>query len=93
MTQKSEMNLLQNNRRPTHVTITTSDVIITLDDGSKISNPIDWHPWLRDASSEQQQDYKVYAFAIYWQQLDEGLDIEGMLRGIRPRYPHTEKIK
>ena len=32
-------------------------------------------------------------FSIYWPDLDEGLDIEGMLRGTRRRIPELAKTE
>jgi len=71
-------------KRPIAIDFTDKDVIITLSDGSKISNPLDWHPWLRDARPEQRQDFELYSSSIFWPELDEGLDIEAILRGVKP---------
>lgn len=81
------METLLNNRYPVAVAFTDEDVVITLSDGSKISNPLSWHWWLQNATPEQRQDYEMYPDAIVWNELDEGLDIEGMLRGIMPKQP------
>ena len=77
--------MLLSNRKPIAVTFTDEDVTVTLSDGTKVSNPLDWHWWLNDASPEQRANYELYSDAIVWPDLDEGLDIEGMLRGIKPR--------
>ena len=82
MTTKS----LLNNRRPVDVTF-TDDVIVTLSDGSKVSNPLSWHWWLEQATTEQRANYILGRDSILWPDLDEGLDIEGMLRGIKPKQP------
>jgi hypothetical protein len=84
---KAEMNIYQNERYPVALSLTDSDIIVTLNDGTKITNPLDWFPWLRDASPEQKQGFRLYHSAIFWESLEDGLDIEGMLRGIKPRYP------
>ncbi len=70
--------------RPVAVEIKDGLVSVTLADGRVIGNPLDWHPWLRDATPAQQARYDLRAFSVDWPDLDEGLDIEGMLRGIRP---------
>lgn len=70
---------------PVKVEITDGLVSVTLADGRIISNPLDWHPWLRDASPEAQAHYELRAFSVDWPDLDEGLDIEGMLRGIHSK--------
>jgi hypothetical protein len=59
-------------------------VSVTLADGRIISNPLDWHPWLANATLEQQASVEYHAFSVDWPDLDEGLDIQGMLQGIRP---------
>ena len=71
--------------RPVSITIGNVMVWVTLADGRVIGNPLRWHPWLAAATSEQQANYELGAFSIDWPDLDEGLDIEGMLRGIRPK--------
>ena len=81
------MENLLNKRRPIAVAFTDEDVIVTLSDGSKVSNPLAWHWWLQGATLTQRDDYEMYADVIVWNELDEGLDIEGMLRGIKPKQP------
>jgi hypothetical protein len=71
--------------RPIAVKIHEGLVSVTLADGRVISNPLEWHPWLAAASSEQQANYDCRAFSVDWPDLDEGLDIEGMMQGIRPK--------
>lgn len=81
------MKTILNNRRPTAITFTDQDVIVTLSDGSRVSNPLSWHWWLEQASPQERQNYVIGRDSILWPNLDEGLDIEGMLRGIKPRQP------
>ena len=71
--------------RPVAVSIHDGKVWVTLADGRDISNPLEWHPWLASATLEQFSNFELDAFSVYWSDLDEGLDIEGILRGIRPR--------
>ena len=77
--------------RPVAVVIRDYRVWVTLADGRIIANPLDWHPWLKDATSEQQANVELNVFSIDWPDLDEGLDIEGMLRGIRPQSAQSAK--
>jgi len=70
---------------PIAVEVTSGEVIVTLEDGRKISNPLAWFPWLEAGTAEQQSNVELWPFSIDWPDLDEGLDIEGMLRGIRPK--------
>ncbi|MBI1281610.1 MAG: DUF2442 domain-containing protein [Anaerolineaceae bacterium] len=73
--------------RPVAVLIHDSLVSVTLADGRIISNPLNWHPWLAQATEQQQAHVEYHAFSVDWPDLDEGLDIQGMLQGIRPVTP------
>jgi hypothetical protein len=83
------MESILNNRRPVAVTFTDEDVIVTLSDGTKVSNPLSWHWWLEQATPEQRANVEYYSDSVDWPDLDEGLDIEGMLRGIKPKQPRS----
>ncbi|MCA0455004.1 MAG: DUF2442 domain-containing protein [Chloroflexi bacterium] len=74
----------QEKDRPVSVSIGDGLVSVTLADGRIISNPLDWHPWLASATPQQQTNVEYHAFSVDWPDLDEGLDIQGMLQGIRP---------
>ena len=73
--------------RPVTVEIKDGLVLVTLADGRVIGNPLDWHPWLANASHEQQAHVELHHYSVDWPDLDEGLDIQGMLMGIHPKYP------
>lgn len=75
--------------RPVNVAFTEDYVTVTLADGRRISNPLAWHPWLADATPEQRANIELSALSVDWPDLDEGLDIQGMLQGIRPVFPMT----
>lgn len=81
--------MLQSNSRPIGVYFTEDKVTVVLEDGREISNPLAWFPWLAAASPAERANYELWQYSIDWLDLDEGLDIEGMLRGIKPRYPQT----
>lgn len=68
--------------RPVAVRIQDGFVSVTLADGRIISNPLAWHPWLEQATPSQQGHVELHAFSVDWPDLDEGLDIQGMLNGI-----------
>lgn len=71
--------------QPVDVQIDDTYITVRLADGRIISNPIAWFPWLQNATPEQQANYELWPFSIDWPDLDNGLDVEGMLRGIKPR--------
>lgn len=61
---------------------------IVLSDGRGISLPIDqvdWLKWLAKATSGQRAKWRIEpgGFAIYWEELDDGLEIEHLL-GLQP---------
>lgn len=75
--------------KPTAVKIENGMVSVTLADGRIISNPLEWHWWLANATLEQQANFQLRTFSVYWPDLDEGLDVQGMLQGIRPITPES----
>jgi len=72
---------------PVAVAFEGAEVVVRLADGRRIGNPLVWFPWLEHASAAQRANFQLGAFSVFWPDLDEGLDVEGMLRGIRPRQP------
>lgn len=73
--------------RPVSVSIENGEVRVKLADGRLIGNPLEWHVWLANATPKQQANYELYPMSVFWPDLDEGLDIQGMLMGIRPKQP------
>lgn len=64
-------------------------VFVTLADGRVIGNPLAWYPWLAEATPEQQANVEMYILSAYWPDLDDGLDVVEMLKGIPPRVIRT----
>lgn len=59
-------------------------LFILLSDGREISLPIDrmeWLQWLAKATPEQRARWTIEpgGFAIYWEDLDDGIEIEHVL--------------
>ena len=57
---------------------------IVLSDGREISlhlNQLTWLKWLAKATSEQRAEWTIEpgGFAIYWDKLDDGIEIEHLL--------------
>lgn len=73
--------------RPVAVEIRDDQVIVTLADGRTIGNPLEWHPWLANATPEQRANVTLRHYSVDWDDLDEGLDIQGMLMGVHPKHP------
>jgi hypothetical protein len=75
--------------KPVAVHFDDQKVYVALADGRVIGNPLGWHPWLVAATPEQRDKIKLYHLSVWWPDLDEGLDIQGMMRGIQPRMIQT----
>jgi hypothetical protein len=83
------MIMLQNNNKPIDVLFSESKITVILEDGREISNPLSWFPWLEGATADQRSNFELWPLSIDWPVLNEGIDIEGILRGIKPPYPQT----
>jgi hypothetical protein len=79
--------------RPVGVRFNDGMVWATLADGRVIGNPLDWHPWLKQARPEQLTNIEMDVFSLFWPDLGEGLDIEGMLEGIQPVFDETQQTQ
>jgi hypothetical protein len=65
------------------VYFTEETITVDLMDGRVISVPLTWYPRLLNATSEQQEKWEVCGggYGIHWEEIDEDLSTEGMLRG------------
>lgn len=70
--------------RPVSVTVDPEYLWVTLKDGRIIGTPLDWYPWLLGADDSARRSVELLPDGVYWVALDEGLEIEGMLQGLRP---------
>lgn len=64
----------------TQVRFEDNRLYVTLSDEREISLPIDnieWLDWLAQATSEQRANWSIEpnGFAIYWEDLDDGIEI------------------
>jgi hypothetical protein len=84
-----EGNLYDEKDTPVAFTIEGDRVAVTLTDGRIISNPLEWHAWLRNATPEQLSHVEYWSDAVYFPELDEGLDVEAMLKGAKAKTPVT----
>jgi hypothetical protein len=53
---------------------------------------LECHPWLANATQQQRQEVELYELSIYWPQLDDGLDVEEMMRGMPPRIARERSV-
>ncbi len=66
--------------RPVAVSLHDGSAWVTLVDGRVISTPLALHPWLEAATPEQLANVEFDAVSVWWPDLDDGLDVEWMLR-------------
>lgn len=67
-------------------------VYLQLADGRVIGNPLDWHPWLAAATPEQRAHVEMYELSVYFPDLDDGLDVEEMMKGMPPRVSRRASV-
>ncbi len=71
----------KNPRAAKSVRFTNSMVYITLADGREIGAPLSRFPWLERAPQAQRKKWHIepHGFAVYWDELDDGIEIEHLL--------------
>jgi hypothetical protein len=69
--------------RVKNVHFTEEAITVDLIDGRTISVPLAWYPKLLNATPQQRQNWEVCGggYGIHWEEIDEDLSTEGMLRG------------
>ncbi len=55
---------------------------VELDDGRTLGVPLAWFPRLLHATPEQREVYEISPRGLHWDELDEDISIEGLLRGV-----------
>ena len=70
--------------RVSNVHFTEETISVDLMDGRTITVPLVWYPRLLNATTEQRSQWEVCGggFGIHWEEIDEDLSTEGLLRGI-----------
>lgn len=69
--------------RVKHVSFTEETISVDLMDGRTITVPLVWYPKLSNATPEARSKWQVCGggYGIHWEEIDEDLSTEGMLRG------------
>jgi hypothetical protein len=65
------------------VRCTDRDLIVTLADGRTITAPLWWYPRLLNATPEQREDLEIGRFGIHWPEIDEDIELAGLLLGAK----------
>lgn len=80
------VNMLQYSKgKPVAVIFDKAYIYVRLADERVIGNPLAWHPWLAKATDSERANVKLYHLSVWWPDLDNGLDIRGMMEGVQPR--------
>ena len=55
---------------------------VQLSDGRELTVPLEWFPTLRNATSEQRNNWRLIGkgVGIHWEDIDEDLSVKGLLR-------------
>ncbi len=64
------------------VKCTDEHAMIHLADGRIIGVPLPWFPSIQRATDQQRQHYISYGDTVYWQDLDDGIDLTAILTGL-----------
>lgn len=64
------------------VRFTDKHAMIHLADGRIIGVPLAWFPPIHRATDRQRQNYISYGDSVYWQDLDDGIDLTAMLTAL-----------
>ncbi len=73
---------------PQRVTFTDTHAMIDLADGRIIGVPLHFFPLLEAATVEERQNYQLGSSTVYWEDIDDGIDLTAMLSGL---YLETRK--
>ncbi|MBA2732743.1 MAG: DUF2442 domain-containing protein [Acidobacteria bacterium] len=69
--------------RVADVEVTEDEVRVRLMDGRTIIVPVAWYPRLLNATEAQRKNWQIIGggYGIHWEDVDEDLSTEGLLRG------------
>jgi hypothetical protein len=69
--------------RVADVEVTEDELCVRLMDGRRISVPLAWYPRLLNATNAQRKNWEIIGggYGIRWEDVDEDLSTEGLLRG------------
>ena len=79
-----------------NVIIEDDNLTVEIMDGRTIKAPLAWYPRLFNASAEQLQQWEICGggYGIHWQEIDEDISVEGLLRGATaPDYQENMTVK
>ena len=74
---------VQADERVKNIELTEEKICVDLMDGRTIIVPLAWYPRLLNAKPEQRAKWEICGggYGLHWEEIDEDLSTEGMLRG------------
>ncbi|MCY4465777.1 MAG: DUF2442 domain-containing protein [Chloroflexi bacterium] len=64
------------------VRFTDTHVMVDLADGRIIGVPLSFFPLLESATDDEKRNYRLYGLSIYWDDIDDGIDLTAMISGL-----------
>jgi hypothetical protein len=65
------------------VRCTDRDLVVVLIDGRTVTVPLWWYPRLLRATPEQRANFEIGRFGIHWPEIDEDIELAGLLLGAK----------
>jgi hypothetical protein len=67
------------------ISFDNGNMTVELTDGPSLTIPLDWYPRLFHGTQEERQNWRLLGdgYAIEWPDLDEHIEMEGLLAGRR----------
>ncbi len=83
---------LSADERVKDVRVDNYTISVDLMDGRTITVPLSWYPRLEAASQTQRENWNICGggYGIEWEEIDEHLSTEGLLRGAPAPHAKTE---
>lgn len=80
--------------RVAEVETNEDELSVRLMDGRTISVPLVWYPRLLNATAEQRKNRSISGgcYGIHWEDVDEDLSTEGLLRGAPAPNPRAAEV-
>ena len=80
---------------PRSISFTDTHVMIELADGRIIGVPLRFFPLLEAASDKERHNYQLGGLEVYWEDIDDGIDLTAMLSGLylEPNEAYQDQLK
>ena len=85
---------LATDERVADINFTEDALSVQLMDGRTISVPLVWYSRLLNVTKEQRENWQIVGggYGIHWEEIDEDLSTEGLLRGAPAPRPNLAEV-